>query len=240
MSTIQSFMNSHIAFFRPRKRVYFLLEWNVQRNKWTKYTGEPRNFSLHKSATHVGQVSASITYANNRGRGSPQTLRITTEGYFLKHDTMIVPIVETTAVLPSVMRGTEYTGIAPANTDEYVVQQNLWRLHPPPALVPDPPRPPVILKRKVPIPRRIAWLIAEDAQKQGETCAITMEDISPLTAAVTTCFHVFNADALNQWVERHRTQPVIPCPVCRKNFTMQKAYEDTANSGTTDNPIPVS
>jgi SUMO ligase MMS21 Smc5/6 complex component len=72
-----------------------------------------------------------------------------------------------------------------------------------------------------PIPRRIAWLVAEDASKNSETCSITLDEISPITASVTTCFHVFNSDAIAKWLT---TNPL--CPMCKKRCQATVAFED--------------
>lgn len=236
---IQNFNDTLIAFYRPRKRTYFFLQWNETFRKWVKYTGEQRAFTLHVSSN---QEAGSCTITCKIGRRQ-QNIRIYCNGFFLKDETSIVALADnaTTGTIPNSLIGTEFTATAPANNDEYRIPQLLWRVAPP---QPAPPRTPqrqqIVVKRKEPIPRRIAWLIAEDAQKQGDSCAITMEDISPLTAAVTTCFHVFNADALAEWVARHRLETIIPCPVCRKNFAMQRAYEEETPALIPENPTPVS
>jgi hypothetical protein len=87
----------------------------------------------------------------------------------------------------------------------------LWELAPLPIQqVPAPV--PVIQRVRTPkeIPQRIAWIIAEDASKKEDTCPITLELISPLTAAVTSCYHVFDANAIASWFETH-----TECPVCK-------------------------
>lgn len=238
---IQTFNESLIAFYRPRKRTYFFLEWNNDMRRWRKYTGDQRPFTLHVSSTQApGSCTISCTVARRE-----QRVQIRCNGFFLKSGTTIVPLVEQVTLPPSLV-GTEFTATAPENNDEYRIPQTLWRVVPPQPVQPPrtPQRTQIVVKRKEPIPRRIAWLIAEDAQKQGESCAITMEDITPITAAVTTCFHVFNADALAEWVARHRLETIIPCPVCRKNFAMTRAYEDEpppliADEGSPENPIQV-
>jgi hypothetical protein len=63
------------------------------------------------------------------------------------------------------------------------------------------------------IPQRIAWIVAEDACKRGEDCSITLDAITPITAAVTSCFHVFDADAIAKWLE---STPGSLCPMCKK------------------------
>lgn len=234
--TIANFQNANIAFYRPRKRSYFFLQWNNMVRKWMKYNGDQRTFTLHRSLTqHHG--SCHIVYATSRGR-SENRIHITADGHFLKSGDMIVPIVETGHKFNQSMYGTEMlVNHQLPEGEQYNSNQTLWTAAPPPAPVlqapapqPAPQAPRIVVKRKEPIPRRIAWLIAEDAQKQGDTCAITMEEITPLTAAVTTCFHVFDAESLAEWFERHRTSVQIPCPVCRKNCSMTRAFDSTAAS----------
>jgi hypothetical protein len=71
-----------------------------------------------------------------------------------------------------------------------------------------------------PLPKRVAWIIAEDAGKNGDKCAITMEPITPVTAAVTTCFHCFDHESIQTWMESHTT-----CPQCRERCAITKAFE---------------
>lgn len=234
---IEEFSNSLIAFYRQRKRTYFFLQWNTALGKWLKYNGDGRAFTIHVSSTHQ-PGDCNINYMI--GRRSTR-IRIECKGFFLRSETTIVPIIEH-VILPASLIGTEFTATSSANNGEYQIPQVLWRVTPPAPVLVAPQRQQVLVKRKESIPRRIAWLIAEDAQKQGDTCAITMEDISPMTAAVTTCFHVFNGDALAEWVARHTNALKIPCPVCRKDFSMIRSYEDEPPPLALDipeNPIPV-
>jgi hypothetical protein len=76
---------------------------------------------------------------------------------------------------------------------------------------------------------RIAWIIAEDASKKGETCAITLDELSPLTASVTSCYHVFTTTALDIWFQTNNT-----CPVCKQRTVATRAFASTE-----DAPIPV-
>ena len=80
-------------------------------------------------------------------------------------------------------------------------------------LVPLAPVPvPVPIRTQLPkqIPQRIAWIIAEDSSRKEDNCPITLEPISPLTAAVTSCYHVFDANAITSWIATHSE-----CPVCK-------------------------
>ena len=72
-----------------------------------------------------------------------------------------------------------------------------------------------------PLPKRVAWIIAEDAGKNGDKCAITMELITPITAGVTTCFHCFDYESIQTWMGNHTT-----CPQCRERCAITKAFED--------------
>ena len=85
--------------------------------------------------------------------------------------------------------------------------------------------PPIIHILLKPIPQRIAWLIADDACKNKEVCPISTNEISPITAAVTTCFHVFESEHLSEWFARNR---ITKCPVCRQVCQMTKAYSEAA------------
>jgi hypothetical protein len=87
--------------------------------------------------------------------------------------------------------------------------------------------PPIIHILLKPIPQRIAWLIADDACKNKEVCPISTNEISPITAAVTTCFHVFESEHLSEWFARNR---ITKCPVCRQVCQMTKAYSEADES----------
>lgn len=72
-----------------------------------------------------------------------------------------------------------------------------------------------------PLPNRIAWLVAEAASNQQESCPISMELLSPITAGVTTCFHVFDFESIQRWMQQNST-----CPTCRKRCKMTKAFNE--------------
>jgi len=74
-----------------------------------------------------------------------------------------------------------------------------------------------------PIPQRVAKVLAQDAVRNNEMCAI---DLTPLTlqeSAVTSCFHVFSEPVLTEWFQRN--QPRVSCPVCREICVMTKVGE---------------
>jgi hypothetical protein len=105
---------------------------------------------------------------------------------------------------------------------EPVVQAvRLWD-NPPPAPVPAAaPVPSAGTPSVVGLPKRIAWLVAEDAAKKDEKCPITMEPISPITASVTSCFHTFESEAITSWLTNHTT-----CPQCRTPCVATVAFSE--------------
>jgi len=133
--------------------------------------------------------------------------------------------------------GREYVATE-AEGGEYTISQRLWDTFPddvqPPVATIQPNL--VMLYRLNPLPQRIARMVAENASRGGEVCSITMDKIVPETAAVTTCFHVFNVDAIKVWLDAQPTERV-GCPVCRKKCLIQMAHGPEATNTNTDNTI---
>jgi len=50
------------------------------------------------------------------------------------------------------------------------------------------------------------------AEANKVVCAITLEEVSASNCIITSCFHVFNADAFVKWYATKKT-----CPMCRIN-----------------------
>jgi len=210
---IHSFHGNLLAFWRPRKRTYYFLSWKPDANRWEHYDEEHTPFTLHSSTSHErGSVNIRIKSAGPRHY---QT-RIHCDGRFLLNGPLVIPIAKTAFPAQAARIKREYTMVNP--TTPYERPQLLWELAP---AVPV-PRPPVRPKL-APIPRRIAWLVAEDACKKGETCPISIEYISPITASVTSCFHVFDSQSIDKWLEQHTT-----CPTCRQTCVIEKAFENLA------------
>jgi hypothetical protein len=65
-----------------------------------------------------------------------------------------------------------------------------------------------------PLPRHVASLVIADAVARDATCPITMESIV-LDDAVTSCGHVFNRAAIEQWLRSRTT-----CPECRQHCSL--------------------
>lgn len=62
-----------------------------------------------------------------------------------------------------------------------------------------------------PLPKHVAALVIDKAVSEGAQCPITMETLTKETAAVTSCGHVFQAEALHTWLSARGT-----CPECRQ------------------------
>ena len=67
----------------------------------------------------------------------------------------------------------------------------------------------------VPIPQRIALLIAEDAVKGGEICPISLNPITIENSSVTSCFHIFEKASAKIWFDSHNI-----CPICKQLATI--------------------
>lgn len=65
-----------------------------------------------------------------------------------------------------------------------------------------------------PLPSFVSEALVADAVRRGLSCPITMEPITPATAAVTPCYHVFDTDALSAWVAQ-QPEDAATCPTCK-------------------------
>jgi hypothetical protein len=231
---VHNFNSSFICFFRPRKRDYCLLTWNTNARQWSnaELVNTDTPLTLHRSNTQ----QAGTGYLTLRGLPGVE-MNFTLDGSFLQsvntlnQAVTVFPIQQFASYnrIPSSLKKTAY--IANQDPATYLQAQDLYAVAPPPAPpAPNPPAPlppspqPTTVVVEA-LPRRIAWLIAAEAEKQEESCAITMDTISPLTAAVTTCFHCFDAEALASW-NVTRGGGATECPLCKKKCLFTKAYEE--------------
>ena len=214
--SIHQFDGNLLAFWRPRKRTYYFLSWKPDANRWEHYDEEHTPFRVHKTTWHErGSVIIRIKSAGPRHY---QT-RIHCDGTFLMNGPLVIPIARSMLPAQGARIKREYTTMDLDPTMPYLRPQHLWILPPPAAATAATQQPTPKAKPKA-IPRRIAWLVAEDACKNKETCPISMEDISPITASVTSCFHVFDTSSLNTWLQEKNT-----CPSCREPCAAQTAFE---------------
>lgn len=83
------------------------------------------------------------------------------------------------------------------------------------APAPAPARAPAPTAAAAAIPSFVADLIITDAVAKNVQCPITMEPITKESAAVTPCYHVFDATALAAWVASGADGAPPVCPQCR-------------------------
>jgi len=85
-------------------------------------------------------------------------------------------------------------------------------LHPPaPVLIPVEAPAKEGPKEPAPIPAFVRNILVADAVAKAVTCPITMEPLTAANAAVTSCFHLFQKEAIGTWLRDHRS-----CPVCKQ------------------------
>ena len=221
---IGHFITNHVAFFRPIKRTYVILYWHPAVRKWVKCNDTFNNLSLHRSlTTDNGAVRISIA---TRPNGTAQLIDVRSRGYYLRSENTRITLLEKTGALPASFN-IDYT-LADPTAAAGMTEEDLWVVGlqqvPPLALPQVPVLPATRFVPLKPIPKRIAWLVAEEASKANEQCPILAEAISPITAAVTTCFHVFDNDAINEWFTRNPIN--TKCPVCRDLCLFTKAFAE--------------
>ena len=60
-------------------------------------------------------------------------------------------------------------------------------------------------------PKYVEDIIISDFISKGNKCAITLGELNKENAALTSCYHVFDKNAVSEWVIQNKT-----CPTCRK------------------------
>jgi hypothetical protein len=240
---IHNFTTLHIGFHRPVKRTFVVLYWDGQARKWLRYRDDLPELQLKRSSLSVsGSVHINIA---KRPNVESLNIEVRADGHYLSAGNIDIVIVRKAgAQLPQAFMTRDFP--APdAATEVEITEKQLWTVRASaqqqaaqqaPGLAalataaqqPQQQQPqvqvqPVIKIILKPIPQRIAWLIAEDSSKSKETCAITTDEISPITAAVTTCFHVFDYESIQEWVNKNPARPT--CPVCREVCAITKAFE---------------
>lgn len=73
------------------------------------------------------------------------------------------------------------------------------------------------------IPQHIVMALLRDAAMQEEVCPITSEEIDVSNGAVTSCFHLFEKNAIMQWLLMPNSRD--KCPVCNaqcNTFTLDQ------------------
>ena len=101
----------------------------------------------------------------------------------------------------------------PAQQNPALQQAQLQALH---QLIDEGPLPPVYSISTIPQHAVRAFLTY--AVLTEEQCSITGESIDITNGAVTTCFHVFQKDAIAKWLAMPNSQD--KCPVCNAKCNM--------------------
>ena len=227
---IHTFTGPYICLFRRNKKTYYVLQWHRTAMKWIRAMPDLPELTLHRSSITI-DAEVNINVATSAGATATLT-HVTSDGFCLKSGEFYIPIVKADKSLPQAFMLTEYT---PLETPYTMVDIRLWSV----AISTTAPTattatvvatviiPPPLAIFQEKIPKRIAWLIAEDASKNSETCPISTNIISPITASVTTCFHVFETEYINEWVQRHPIN--TPCPLCRKPCEVTSAFDASSN-----------
>lgn len=64
------------------------------------------------------------------------------------------------------------------------------------------------------IPSFVANIMKQDAIRNKYNCPISMEAITDTTnTTLTSCYHIFEADSLNNWLKRSNVCPICKAPV---------------------------
>jgi len=210
---IHNFTTNLIAFWRPKKRKYHALTWNNIARHWDPWYGAIQGgLSKHTSTNHPGGGRVQIKIAT----GGAVSVQASGEYLMLGATRMTIVKRSSGAIIPNYWKNHEFGDLIVR--EPVATAAELWGL--PPA-APAAPAPVLAITTAEVLPKRIAWIIAEDAAKNDEKCPITMEPISPITASVTNCFHTFESDAIATWLANHTT-----CPQCRKPCVATVAFTD--------------
>jgi hypothetical protein len=237
---IHNFTTLHIAIHRPVKRTFVVFSWEEHVRKWIPYTEDLPELRLKRSSVSTQGV-VQINVATRPYRGAINVEVSSNDHYLTAGNIDIVIVKKRGTQLPAALMKRDYPA-PPATAEVEITDKELWTVRDPaqqeaaqevPGLAAlataaqqqqqQQQPPPVIKIILKPIPQRIAWLIAEDSSKSKETCAITTDEISPITAAVTSCFHVFEYDSIQEWVNKNPARPT--CPVCREVCAITKAFQ---------------
>jgi len=68
------------------------------------------------------------------------------------------------------------------------------------------------------IPNHVKRILVTNSISRNEPCPISYEDITETTASVTSCGHVFNTAAIQNWLSRRSANSL--CPVCKQTCTV--------------------
>ena len=209
MRRIQNFIGNYVAFWRPHKDTYIILGWNDALRVWAPARFQNPVILTKHHLPDAPPVSALVNV--RKQRGSPAAIECICEGGYLKTATNTnIPILKRngrrTDDLPQSAMKTEYVA-TPAHADRYYATTVLYSLAEPVAMQ-------QANRVKIgpqAIPKRIANIVALDYIQKGEDCPITMMPLDIGSTKVTSCYHVFEGGALDEWMKTNKS-----CPVCKE------------------------
>jgi len=213
---IQRFLFTHICCYRPNKKTFHILEWCEAKRIWFPYTGtiHPSDIRIRKSILHTQEeVNIPIRLRQIKMRSNGQYLRIAPyEGRTVSEIIPICTKKPSDTYPPSLLK---YPTPYPTLTDIFTTTRTLWNSFAPVEPVePIPPVAPVAPTLKASIPARIAYILAKQAEINGDTCPISLDTIVAENAHVTSCFHIFQGGSIQKWLTNNSS-----CPVCNERCT---------------------
>ena len=222
--SINRFTHTYVTIRKPRKDTLYFFAWSPTSRSWIPYTPVPdeegiKQYRNDYSLAHVGlNLNTDRQHRWNLPTSTHTLVSFEAVGKYVRWITngemFTAPVLEVRKIpnqtnsVPERLKFPEFEFNEAINP---FVTTNLWVLRedvPPPL---DIPSPQVQRQRRThTIPKRIAQIILEDAVNKGESCPITMDDISIDNCMITSCFHIFDGPALTTWLTKK-----AECPVCK-------------------------
>jgi len=187
---------------------YFLMRWStghLENNEVVhilKVTPHHQRFYTIEHIPLAQQNNHWYKISTRKNAGNivrPISWRFTSQK--LKHDDMSIPVLNISPIsaLPN-MKETSFIPIVTNTPAVPAVPQA-------PILPEGPPKYPIDT-----IPQHIIRALLRDAVMQEEICPITNMELDVSNGAVTSCFHLFNRDAICKWLSMPGSRD--KCPVC--------------------------
>lgn len=186
---------------------YFLLRWsNGGQNEDNKIihvlkpsNHQDRYFRIRSNTTPIARVVDPIVSRKNNGHLT-RVMRWKFTQEYLCYNTTEIPIITITPLnsLPSITR-ISFIPIIPTTVPAVPVE-----------VVPVPKKYTIES-----IPQHIVRALLRDAAMNEEVCPITSEEIDISNGAITSCFHIFEKNAIMKWLSipnSHDKCPVCNCP----------------------------
>jgi hypothetical protein len=187
---------------------YFLLRWsNGGLNEDNKIihilkpsNHQNRYYNIRSTTTPIPRVVYPIVSRKHNGQITRLMRWQPTQEYLLYNNTEI-PVIIVTPLnsLPSMTR-VSYIPLIPTTVPAVPVQV--------PVQVAAPVQRYIITS----IPQHIVRALLRDAAMNEEVCPITSEEIDISNGAVTSCFHIFEKNAIMKWLSIPNSYD--KCPVC--------------------------